>query len=351
MNPNLNPALADRVLDASEWERFRAWHEQNLAENVMQGFTAPLAGVMVGTNALNQNLGQFLSRRVPVGAQAFRYKVFGKERFIASDTRRGVSAPFKTAGRLFNYATGSLTRRGFAAALDRDDMANADAIQNLFGGDVGIDLRYHYGRIASDRVENDLETVRAALVLALSATTLTTPWDDPTDGDSKASIVAAANALASANNVSPLQIGVILTRASREAALNDPALIAANRAFGTLPVQPTLERLRDYWGVGEVRELDFWYSTTGSNMVSAYGDIAVLYVMRNNLAGVDTRENSNDGFCDFDWSANGGLHLTPVYKGVETDGMATTWLFPYESWATPTLVNSGALSVIKNTKS
>jgi hypothetical protein len=324
---------------------------------VQGGINPFVQEVMVGLPRSVVTPGRIIFRSVGVDAIKFSYKTFGKERFLKQDTRRPALAPFKWAQRPYAYTTEQLERRGFVSVADRDEIANAGSISSGLVNDLAVRKAFE----AREQVDNDLESVRATLLnatasYALTPTTLSTPWDDAS-GDSRADIQTIAWALANANNVQPMQIGVVLTHASYQAAQSDPTMIAALTAGGggardKIGFSPTAAQMRDYWGVGDVQVAD-WFQTdpaTPDTLASAYGDNAYLYILRDAMQGFDSRESSNDFACDFDWSRAGGLALDPVEKTVEVEGIATATLFPWESWTTPRIVNTSAGALLKNTK-
>lgn len=336
-------------------ERSRAWHDESTFINVQQGVETFVPSIRQGRAQKRQTLGQFLFRNVVIGTPTYKYRIYDLSHFAAYDTLRAMNSPFRHVKRAYETTTGSLHRRGFATLLDRDEIAAGEAANAILGAG-GIDLRADHAMLSRNIVNNDLESQRATMVLAAGSysasapdldVTLSTEWDDAS-GDARSDIQALAQTLAAYHGLSPADIGVILTDASLTAALADPTYIGKLETTGTLNA-PTVGSLAAYWGVGEVVNFDAYISDDNATLTSLYGDVAILYPIPGRGQGLDTRESTFDGFVEFVWNPAGGLALTPVYKGAEVDGVATSWIFPYESWQTPAVVNTTGAAIIRNT--
>lgn len=327
---------------------------------VQGGIDPFIQEVMVGIPRPVTSPGRIIFRGVGVPALQFQYRKFGKERFLHQDTRRPALAPFQWNQRQYDRTSEKLERRGFVAVVDRDELANAAATSGMTGGFVD-DLAVRKAMEAREQVDNDLEAERAILLNAATSYTtapvvLATPWNTAVTGDSRKDIQTNAWLLANQNNVQPAQIGAVLTHKTMEAVQSDPTLIASLTAGGggareRIGFSPTVAQIRDYWGIGDVQVADWFQSepATPDTVVSAYGDVAFLYLLRDTMQGFDSRESSNDFAVDFDWNRAGGIALTPVEKTVEVQGIATAVLYPWESWTTPRIVNGTAALKLENT--
>ena len=324
------------------------------ADNLSANFTAHTSPEMVtsirkGRSQYPEMLGQYLFRTVATGKVNYQYRVYDLSHFALHDTRRGPSAPFGHVRRNYSLETGSLERRGLVALLDRDEIRIAESSQQF-----GLDVRTDYALLARNGVEMDLENERATMILdtgnyaAGLSVTETTAWD-AAGGDSYATIRSLADNLAGRHNRQPEEVGVVLTRQSVEAAYGDPTF-KATRSGINQNRQPSMEELRTYWGVGEVTMRDASFSSDNATLSSLYGDIAVGYLMPGRMAGPAEREDSMDHFVEFSWNAAGGLALSPEYIGVQVQGVATSWLFPWESWSNPAVVATDGAFIVKNTK-
>lgn len=319
------------------------------------GATPFIDAIRIGLARRTPFLGEYLFRRVIVGTPTYKFRRYGVDSFRRFDTRRPAGAPFAVDRRSYETDTGSLERRGFAGILDRDEIAANDAANAILGAEA-VTLRADYAEHSRLVVENDLEYVRAELLLDPASyaagldVPLATPWD-AVGGDSKGDVRPLAVALAAAHGLSATDVGVVLTPQSMEAAINDPTWSTLRANAGNADT-PTGEQIARYWGVGEVVEYDATMVQDDTGVpTSLYGDVAILYLIPGRSQLGTTRESSMDAFVEFSWNPAGGLAREPVYKGVDVAGSATVWLFPWESWQTPTLIDPAAAAIIRNTAS
>jgi hypothetical protein len=330
--------------------------------HVQGGINLFVNEILAGFPRTIRSPGTIIFRGVRTMTLAFQYRKWDIESFLRQDTKRGPMAPFKHAQRTYERVPDELERRGFVTTADRDEVKNALAVHQASGGHGFVpDLTFRKAKESRDQVSNDLEFERAAILndpasYALAPLVLGTPWD-AVGGDSRADIQIAAWNLANHNNVQPDAIGVALSHVSFQAVQSDPTMIASLTAGGgpgenRIGHSPTAAQIKQYWGVGDVQVGDFFYSTAAdpTTKISAYTDNAYLYLLRDALTSFDTSETSGDFCVDFDWNLAGGIAREPVFKDVEINGPATAWLYPFESWTTPRLVNSNAGYLVQNTK-
>lgn len=321
----------------------------DLTINFQLNIDVPITGLVKGHPKLVTMLGEQICRAIEVPTYNFSYLVFNAARFIDKDSERAMRANFQTSGRTFDTEAAKLVRHGWASLADRDELINADAAQAALG--IPLNVRAKYATLARDIVDMSLEVKRAALIVAGSSYSSSSPdldvtlagaseWDSA-GGDSRVDIRALADTLAAANSLQIEHIEVFLTHKSFKAAQDDPTFIAArvNQSTETAGA----DELRSYWGVGRVTVGDGYNSTDGVTLTSLYGEVAILKVMQN-LSEYDSREGELDSFVRFLWSRGAGIAVQPFFEK-----MMTSWVFPWEAWENAKTVNTKTAAIIRNT--
>jgi hypothetical protein len=316
--------------------------------NFQLGIDGPVSELMIGNPKLIRMLGNSIYRTVGVPTVSFQYQKFGLERFETKDAKRGMRAKFQTSELAVDTVSAKLARFGWAALLDRDEIANSEAFEGVFA--MSLRIRERHQSLSREIVELTLEKLRATQVLAAGSYSQSTPdldstpatkWND-TGGDSRKDIRAAASTLAAANGIQIENIDVYLSHAAYEAAQDDPTMLSRRVNTGMSTVGT--EILREYWGVNSVTVGDAYeIDSAGTGVVSMYGDIAVLKVAQP-LVGYDDTEGQLDSFVKFKWRQFvAGSPLQPWFINE-----ITSWTFPFEDWEFSDTVNITAAAIIRD---
>lgn len=315
------------------------------------GIDPVVTSLVVGQPRTVVNFGQNLFRPISVPTWTFKYRRYGLETLEIRKAKRAMRAIIPHSDLSVEVESGKLERYAWRTLADRDELLNSDAAERAIGSPT-LSMRERYARAARQIVDLSKEYDRAQLVLATASYSQSGPdldvtlasgseWNDPTNGDSQGSIRALAWTLASQHGFTIEQVDVHLTNSSFNAAIEDPVFVARRANYAT--AMPTREELRAFWGVNRITVGDGFYYD-GTDLVSLYGDIAVLSISRD-LQGVDQREGTLDNFVRFTWSSmqEGGA-TEPWF-----DRANTTWSFPWESHENNMAINPRGSAIIRNT--
>lgn len=303
-----------------------------------QGIDPVVTGLVLGTPRPFELASKKIAKRFNVTNVQFQYRIFGLEAFrLRSDVKRGPSASIRSAKFETDRTTDKLERFTFAFESDSAEIANS----------IGIDVAATNYYMARAIVENATEYEFAAMITDSAnypvghVVTIAggSEWD-AAGGDSLDDINTIAAAISTAARIPKAALSVYLPHESLEAALMDPIFLAQVQAL-QIPA-PTIDNLRQYWGVKEVVTSNAAYADDTDALIGFYGDTAIVWYDQGPI--VQEQAHGQYVFCtEFAW--NDGYALEPIYEARETN-----WLFPWEMWVKYKITSPYVGGLILNTK-
>jgi hypothetical protein len=320
----------------------------DLTSNYQLGINTPITGLVIGQPRRRVMLGAKLFRFVPAPNIRFSYTEHGLEAFVVKDARRPMRSRIQYSHAVLDQIPDSLERFSWASLLDQAELGNAGAFDAAMG--LNSMVQRKHATLAQRIVEIAIEKERSTVALAAASYSQSAPdldvtlsggseFNHSTGGDAKAAIRALASVLAAANGVGIMDVDVYMTRASFEAAQDDPVYNTRRGNFAT--DVPSEQELATYYGVNSVVVGDAEVTTDGLTVASLYGDVTILRI---NVPGgdYDTSEGQGDSFCEF--AANQlGVALEPWFEN-----SITSWANPWEQWTAPRQVSTTAAAIIRN---
>jgi hypothetical protein len=281
--------------------------------------------------------------RVPVPAPVFQLRQYDLSEFVAAETQRAFSAPYKFEEMTGVLKEASLKRYSFAGRADVDQIKIATGV----GGDPKFQMR----RAAIGKRKVDLtREVLAADILSATGTypaghTLAisagSEWN-AAGGDSQTDISTASDAILSKTAAARDTLYVGLSSSAFNAALQDP-VFKAQRVY-TSAAFPGEEDLRRYWGVAKVFHFNPIRSASpaiGTVPTSIYSDIAIVYVPTLDAPNFDAENGGMVFGAGFSW--NTGVANVPFY-----DNMTSSWYYPWTDWFDLEVISNGSGFLITN---
>jgi hypothetical protein len=320
----------------------------DLSANFQLGIDTPITGLVLGQPRRRVMLGSKLFRFIPVPTIRFSYTEHGLEAFVVKDAKRPMRSQIQYSHAVLDQIPDKLERYSWASLLDQAERANAGAFDARMG--LNSMVQRKHAILAQRIVEMSVESLRATVGTAAASYSQSAPdldvslssgseFNHGTGGDAKLAIRTLASTLAAANGVGIADIDVYMTRASFEAAQDDPVYNTRRGNFAT--DVPSEQELATYYGVNSVVVGDAEATTDGLTVTSLWGDVTILRI---NVPGseYDTEEGQGDSFCEFA-SAPLGAALEPWYEpGI------TSWATPWEQWTAPRQVSVTSAAIIRN---
>jgi len=277
--------------------------------------------------------GEMLLPTILTDAWVFKYQQYNNEHLQDYDTKRPMRAPIKHGDWKAQTLPGSLERYSFRILKDQDELNNAYPT---------LSMRQKSAELARRIVRMDIEREIRDLVSANASYSINTAiaggseWN-AASGDSKTNIRAATLALSAATGLMPSDFTVYLPLASLEAAKDDPVLKAIRANYTTDISDESL--LTSYWGVRRVWSANPVEEIAGT-VVPMYNDIAVIYY-EGGATNLDTTYGTLTWAVNFSW--NRGVATAAYY-----DNTHTSWSFPWNDYAMPTVINTACAAKLTN---
>lgn len=234
----------------------------------------------------------------------------------------------------------AMTRRGVETPLDVDEIRIADS---------ALQMQAHATALSRDLAMLAVEYQKSLLFGAAASYPASHTTDatgsewDATGGDSLTDINAAVDQLIAANQ--PYQresIRAVMTYGARDAAFNDPTWLAARQAVRT-EAYPTLEELRQYWGIGGIEVADAIYDPGTGTPISMWGDICVLFIDPRLQGGVISEWGRATFGVNFTFA--GAVVSAPYYESRNTSN-----IYPFDSYDHPAMIQGAAGYLIHDVK-
>jgi hypothetical protein len=279
----------------------------------------------------------------PFGTQTLQYPEYGRERFQEHDTRRGPGQEFGRSEFTFTTRTVQTQRHGWSIMVDWETLPSANPILQLAGKISGWPRRV---------VLRDLEGIKTDFLLDASnyevgheiTIPATEEWDTA-GGDPRGVVAAGYTLINNVTGVQPDRVRLFLPFESSEALRSSPEWEDFLKGGG-VAAKPSLQAASDFLGIGEVwtanyRRLD---NATG-DLVSAFGDIGILYVLPGDLTGHDVVFGSRLPFA-VDWEAR-----PPFASQVIQMAHRTSTMWAWSQYSLVTSIVPGAAVIIRNISS
>lgn len=271
----------------------------------------------------------------------FSYRTIGKERLRRIDTRRNMRQPFGTSDYTYSTSTAKLVRYGHAGEADRDEIAIASNLLRM------TEMKYYQARMA---VELNIEQVAADLLTTTTNYPAThrlaigagSEWD-AAGGDSLANVQSMLAVIEDDTGLSRQDLTIFLGAQSARAALSDPVFLA-RRVYTSGANAPTASALADYWGVGKVWSANPVTAEEDGTITRMYSDVAIIYYDGGpTVQQYEDKSLVGDLVFGVNFTFNRGVVQPAFYEERNT-----TWMFPWENWSLPKILNSYAGAIITN---